>query len=67
MSLPPVTPTPAAPVPAPRVSDEVLARLARISSGSSTTQLFKQGFRQPVMVGLRPLQGAAAPRRRQPA
>jgi regulator of RNase E activity RraA len=55
MSLPPVTPTPAAPVPAPRVSDEVLARLARISSGSLTTQLFKKGYRQPVLPGLRPL------------
>ncbi len=44
------------------VSDAVLDRLARISSGSLTTQLFKKGFRQPVMVGLRPLQGAAVPR-----
>lgn len=59
---PTVTPTPPAtrqPVP---VSDEVLARLARISSGSLTTQLYKKGLRQPVMVGLRPLQGARAPR-----
>ena len=59
---PPVTPTPPprrAPTP---VSDAVLARLARISSGSLTTQLFKKGLRQPVLVGLRPLQGAAAPR-----
>jgi regulator of RNase E activity RraA len=39
------------------VSDAVLERLARISSGSLSTQLFKRGFRQPVLVGLRPLQG----------
>lgn len=58
---PPFTPTPA-PLRQPvRVSDEVLERLARASSGSLTTQLYKKGFRQPVMVGLRPLQ--AAPRR----
>ena len=30
-------------------------RLATISSGSLTTQLSKKGFRQPVLVGLRPL------------
>lgn len=35
------------------VSDEVLARLARCSSGSLTTQLFKLDFRQPALVGLR--------------
>ena len=35
------------------VSDEVLAKLARCSSGSLTTQLFKLGFRQPALVGLR--------------
>lgn len=39
----------------PRVSDDVLARLAKISSGTLTSQLFKRGLRQPVMVGLRPL------------
>ncbi len=38
------------------VSDAVLDRLARVSSGSLTTQLFKKGFRQPVLRGLRPLQ-----------
>jgi regulator of RNase E activity RraA len=38
------------------VPDSVLARLARVGSGSVSTQLFKKGFRQPVMVGLRPLQ-----------
>ncbi|PPC78878.1 ribonuclease activity regulator RraA [Pokkaliibacter plantistimulans] len=37
------------------VSDDVLARLARCSSGSLTTQLFKRGFRQPALVGLRAL------------
>jgi regulator of RNase E activity RraA len=37
------------------VSDETLARLAKISSGSLTTQLFKHGFRQPALVGLRAL------------
>ncbi|MCU1785319.1 ribonuclease activity regulator RraA [Pseudomonas sp. 13B_2.1_Bac1] len=35
------------------VSDEVLERLAKCSSGSLTTQLFKLGFRQPALVGLR--------------
>jgi regulator of RNase E activity RraA len=37
------------------VSDEVLAKLARVSSGSLTTQLFKHGYKQPALVGLRPL------------
>lgn len=55
------------PIPAPTrervaVPDAVLDRLARLSSGSLTTQLFKRGFRQPVLPGLRPLQGANAPR-----
>ncbi|HVK33914.1 MAG TPA: ribonuclease activity regulator RraA [Burkholderiaceae bacterium] len=55
------------PMPAPlrepvRVSDAVLDRLARISSGSLTTQLFKKGYRQTVLVGLAPLQGANARR-----
>lgn len=53
---PPFTPTPASTRPPVTVSDAVLERLARASSGSLTTQLFKKGFRQPVMVGLRPLQ-----------
>ncbi len=35
------------------VGDDVLEKLARCSSGSLTTQLFKRGFRQPAMVGLR--------------
>ena len=37
------------------VSDEVLEKLAQISSGSLTTQLFKRGYRQPALVGLRNL------------
>lgn len=57
-----ITPTPA-PVREPvRVSDTVLDRLARISSGSLTTQLFKKGYRQTVLVGLTSLQGANARR-----
>ncbi|MBC8749816.1 MULTISPECIES: RraA family protein [Paraburkholderia] len=35
------------------VSDATLARLAKVSSGSLTTQLFKRGFRQPALVGLK--------------
>ncbi|MBX3604046.1 MAG: ribonuclease activity regulator RraA [Piscinibacter sp.] len=62
MPAAPLTPTPA-PTRAPvRVDDTVLDRLARISSGSLTTQLYKKGFRQPVLVGLRPLQGLQVPR-----
>jgi regulator of RNase E activity RraA len=58
----PHTPTPP-PLREPhRVPDAVLDRLARISSGSLTTQLFRKGYRQPVMVGLRPLQGSNAKR-----
>lgn len=41
--------------PPPRVSDEVLGRLARVSSGTLTSQLLKRGLRQPVMVGVNPL------------
>ena len=58
----PITPTPAATRPRVHVSDAVLERLARASSGSLTTQLYNKGFRQPVLVGLKPLQGAAVPR-----
>ena len=54
------TPSPAPLREAMRVSDAVLDRLARISSGSLTTQLFKLGFRQPVLTGLRPLQSPVA-------
>ena len=43
------------------VDDTVLDRLARITSGSLTTQLYKKGFRQPVLTGLRPLQAAVKP------
>jgi regulator of RNase E activity RraA len=55
-----ITPTPPPLRERVAVSDAVLDRLARVSSGSLTTQLFKKGFRQPVLRGLRPLQ--AAPR-----
>lgn len=43
------------------VAISVLDRLARISSGSLTTQLFKRGYRQPVLTGLRPLQPRPRP------
>lgn len=55
------TPTPPSLRERVAVSDAVLDRLARISSGSLSTQLFKRGFRQPVLVGLRPVQ--ASPKR----
>ena len=38
--------------PAPQVSDAVLERLARCTSGSLTTQLYIKGIRQPVLHGL---------------
>jgi len=60
--LPPVTPLPAPNREPVAVSDAVLDRLARLSSGSITTQLFKKGLRQCVLVGLRPLRGAKTPR-----
>ena len=57
----PHTPTPT-PVSEPvHVPDSVLDRLAKISSGSLTTQLYKKGFRQPVLVGLRPLNRSVKP------
>jgi regulator of RNase E activity RraA len=59
---PAITPTPALMRPRVHVSDAVLERLARASSGSLTTQLYKKGFRQPVLMGLKPLQGAAVQR-----
>ena len=37
------------------VPDSVLDRLARVTSGSLTTQLYIKGFRQPVLHGLTPL------------
>jgi len=59
---PATTPTPAPTRERVHVSDAALQRLARASSGSLTTQLFKKGFRQPVLVGLKPLQGASVQR-----
>jgi regulator of RNase E activity RraA len=58
----PMTPTPAALRERVHVSDMVLDRLARATSGSLTTQLFKRGYRQPCLVGLAPLQRARAKR-----
>ncbi len=43
------------------VPDAVLDALARATSGSLTTQLFKKGLRQQVLVGLRPLNPACKP------
>jgi len=43
------------------VSDETLDRLAKVSSGSLTTQLFKRGFRQPALVGLRAINHEVKP------
>jgi regulator of RNase E activity RraA len=59
---PAITPTPAPTRERVHVSDAALQRLARASSGSLTTQLYKKGFRQPVLVGLKPLQGASVQR-----
>jgi regulator of RNase E activity RraA len=56
---PAITPTPTPTRARVHVSDDLLQRLAHASSGSLTTQLYKKGFRQPVLVGLKPLQGAA--------
>lgn len=58
---PAITPTPAPRADRVHVPDAVLERLARVSSGSLTTQLFKRGFRQPVLVGLRPLNRTVRP------
>lgn len=41
--------------PTVHVPTEVLDRLAKVSSGSLTTQLYIKGFRQPVLHGLAPL------------
>lgn len=60
MAEPPFTPTPARPAPL-HVPDAVLDRLARVSSGSLTTQLYKKGLRQPVLVGLKPLNRRTRP------
>lgn len=43
------------------VPDSVLERLAKVSSGTLTTQLFKRGYAQPVMVGVTPLNTALRP------
>lgn len=48
---PAFTPTPPRPAPI-FVPDALLDRLAKASSASLTTQLFKKGYRQPVLVGL---------------
>ncbi|MBT9474861.1 ribonuclease activity regulator RraA [Polaromonas sp.] len=53
MSSAEITPTPIRPAPV-FVPDAVLDRLAKVTSGSLTTQLFKKGYRQPVLVGLTP-------------
>jgi regulator of RNase E activity RraA len=58
---PDITPTPKPLREQAHVPDSVIDRLARISSGSLTTQLYKKGIRQPALVGLRPLQGAVRP------
>lgn len=41
--------------PAPFVPDSVLDRLAKVTSGSLTTQLYIKGIRQPVLHGLTPV------------
>ena len=58
----PHTPTPVPQRNLVHVPDAVLDRLVRISSGSLTTQLYRKGFRQPVLVGLRPLRGTSTKR-----
>lgn len=50
----PITTTPPRPAPI-FVPDSVLDRLAKVTSGSLTTQLFKKGYRQPVLLRLKPL------------
>jgi len=57
---PPLTTIPQR-APAPYVSDAVLDRLARATSGSLTTQLYIKGFRQPVLHGIRPLHKGVKP------
>jgi regulator of RNase E activity RraA len=57
-----ITPTPSTTRQRVNVSNSVLQRLAGVSSGSLTTQLYKKGYRQPVLVGLKPLQGLAVNR-----
>ncbi len=43
------------------ITPDHLARLARCSSGSLTTELYRLGFRQCVLVGLRPLNPGLPP------
>ncbi|MEJ8814726.1 ribonuclease activity regulator RraA [Variovorax ureilyticus] len=57
---PPLTAIPQRP-PVPHVSDSVLDRLAKVTSGSLTTQLYIKGFRQPVLHGLTPLNRKVKP------
>ncbi len=57
---PPFTPTPKRPAPI-FVPDSVLDRLAKVTSGSLTTQLYRKGYRQPVLVGLKPLNRKVKP------
>jgi regulator of RNase E activity RraA len=45
---------------APAISPETLEKLTRISTATLTTQLFKRGFRQAFLVGVRPLNPNAA-------
>src|SRR5687768_2573652 len=47
--------------PQAQVSDEVLARLARCTAGSLTTQLYIKGIRQPVLHGITPLNRTVKP------
>jgi regulator of RNase E activity RraA len=47
--------------PQAHVSDEVLARLARCTAGSLTTQLYIKGIRQPVLHGITPLNRKVKP------
>ncbi len=54
------TPTPSRPAPV-FVSDHLLDRLAKVSSGSLTTQLYKKGYRQPVLLGLKSLNNSLLP------
>ena len=57
---PPLATIPQRP-PAPHVSDAVLDRLAKATSGSLTTQLYIKGLRQPVLHGIRPLNKTIKP------
>jgi regulator of RNase E activity RraA len=43
-----------------QITPELLDRLARLSSGSLTTELFRKGLRQCFLVGLKPLNPACA-------